>query len=78
MDNSTVAPNRTVRSNYETDGLLRRLYRDLETSLIPFELAIASGDRRKAIALQEHIDFVGAAMLAMYENKNLLLRHPKA
>ena len=64
---------------YDTDGLLRSLYRDLDTSLAPFELAIARGDRSKAISLQSHIEFVCAAMLVLYEKKNLLLLgHPSA
>lgn len=55
------------------DGLLRSLYRDLDSSLIPFELAVARGDRRAAIDLQSHIEFVCAAMLVIYEKKNLAL-----
>ena len=57
----------------EMEGLLRSLYRDLDTSLRPFELAVARGDRHTAIELQSHIDFVCAAMLVIYEKKNLAL-----
>ena len=65
--------NRVAGRNYAADGLLRGLYRDLEATMIPFELAIATGERHKAIALQEHIDFVCSAMLVIYE-KQVLLR----
>lgn len=61
---------------YEIDGLLRGLYRDLDKSLTPFEIAIANGARHEALALQEHIEFVCAAMLIIYEKKKLLLLDP--
>lgn len=70
--------NRPVGLKYENEGLLRSLYRDLDKSLPPFELAIANGDRIKAIGLQSHIDFVCAAMLVIYEKRNLLLRRQLA
>lgn len=57
----------------EMEGLLRSLYRDLDTSLRPFELAVARGDRHTAIELQSHIEFLCAAMLVIYEKKNLAL-----
>lgn len=70
---SHALANSTIARTDEIDGLLRSLYRDLDASLIPFELAIASGERSKAIGLQSHIEFVCAAMLVIYEKKNLLL-----
>lgn len=73
MKNSPFAFPRSAGLKYETEGLLRSLYRDLDTSLRPFELAIANGDRLKAIGLQAHIDFICAAMVVIYEKRNLLL-----
>ncbi|MGK5003694.1 hypothetical protein [Janthinobacterium sp. LB2P70] len=57
----------------ELEGLLRGLFRDLDASLVPFQLAIAAADRKKATSLQAHIEFISAAMLVLYEKKQLAM-----
>lgn len=51
----------------ELNGLIRDLHSELDHFIHPFQLAIAVGDRSKAIALQNHIDLIGAAMLVAYD-----------
>lgn len=51
----------------ELNGLIRDLHSELDQVIVPFQLAIAAGDRSKAIALQHHVDLIGAAMVVVYE-----------
>lgn len=61
-----MKPFRNVLTS-ELSGLIRDLHSELDHVIVPFQLAIAVGDRSKAIALQEHVDLIGAAMLVAYD-----------
>jgi hypothetical protein len=72
-----LAAHDSASVDLETNGLLRSLFRDLDISLAPFEFAIASGDRLKATALQAHIELICAAMLVLYDKKQLAAARAK-
>lgn len=61
-----MKPSRHVFTS-ELNGLIRDLHSELDHVILPFQLAIAVGDRSKAIALQDHVDLMGAAMLVAYD-----------
>lgn len=51
----------------ELSGLIRDLHSELDHVIVPFQLAIALGDRSKAIAFQDHVDIIGAAMFVAHD-----------